>query len=131
MATEKEKMIAERFYIATDPQLTAERTTARKICDEFNRTTGTPTINRNVSVIHSALQAAGRAKIFLRWHIGMPSSMRCMPTSEGLPTHVQVPQIQFLQGMMQVMSWKSGTRFSIAYSMGTWTWRSRPSLNPP
>ena len=40
MATEKEKMIAERFYIATDPQLTAERTAARKLCDEFNRTTG-------------------------------------------------------------------------------------------
>ncbi len=40
MATEKEKMIAERLYIASDAQLSAERTAARKLCDEYNRTTG-------------------------------------------------------------------------------------------
>jgi len=37
----KEKMIAGCLYIASDPQLAAERTAARKLNAEFNATSGT------------------------------------------------------------------------------------------
>ena len=40
MASEKEKMIAERLYYSFGPELTAERTAAQKLCEEYNRTTG-------------------------------------------------------------------------------------------
>ena len=40
MATEKEKMIAGRMYFSFGPELSAERQAARKLCEEFNRTTG-------------------------------------------------------------------------------------------
>jgi hypothetical protein len=40
MATEKEKMIGERMYYSFGPELLGERMAARKLCEEFNRTTG-------------------------------------------------------------------------------------------
>ena len=40
MASEKEKMISERMYYSFGPELLGERMAARKICEEFNRTTG-------------------------------------------------------------------------------------------
>ena len=36
----KEKMVAGRLYIASDPELVADRTAARKLVAEFNATTG-------------------------------------------------------------------------------------------
>ena len=40
MASEKGKMIAERLYYSFGPELTAERTAAQKLCEEYNKTTG-------------------------------------------------------------------------------------------
>ena len=40
MASEKEKMISERMYYSFGPELLGERMAARKLCEEFNRTTG-------------------------------------------------------------------------------------------
>ncbi len=39
--SEKEKMIAERLYHSFGHELVSERTAARRLCEEFNRTTGT------------------------------------------------------------------------------------------
>ena len=36
----KEKMVAGRLYFASDPELVADRTAARKLVAEFNATTG-------------------------------------------------------------------------------------------
>ena len=36
----KDKMVAGRLYIASDPELVADRTAARKLVAEFNATTG-------------------------------------------------------------------------------------------
>ena len=38
--SEKEKMIAERLYHSFGHELVSERTAARRLCEEFNRTTG-------------------------------------------------------------------------------------------
>jgi hypothetical protein len=46
----KEKMIAGRLYIASDPQLAAERTAARKLNAEFNATSGTCSLPKVLTV---------------------------------------------------------------------------------
>lgn len=48
MASEKEKMISERMYYSFGPELLGERMAARKICEEFNRTTGDPMAHDSV-----------------------------------------------------------------------------------
>ncbi|WP_257457412.1 sugar O-acetyltransferase [Archangium lipolyticum] len=47
--TEKEKMLAGELYLATDPQLTAERARARKLLHAYNQSTqDEPTLRENL-----------------------------------------------------------------------------------
>lgn len=56
MASEKEKMIAERLYHSFGPELTSERTAARRLCEEFNRTTGNLLHARKLCSAHTSVK---------------------------------------------------------------------------
>ena len=78
MASEKEKMIAERLYHSFGPELTSERTAARRLCEEFNRTTGTLL---HVGSFGLPVQAS-RMSLTLQQHLINPIAVQEMsPTS--------------------------------------------------